>query len=63
MVMCVDGWEVGRRVVVASFPVLHHSYCRLQYEKLRVIVGVEELIVYTASNDSCGGGLGTRLVI
>ena len=61
MVKCVHG---GRRVVVASFPVLHHSYCRLQYEKLRVVVvGVEELTVYTASNDSCGGGLGTRLVI
>ena len=37
-------------VGVASFPGLHRSYRRLQYE-------------YTASDDSCGGGLGTRLSV
>ena len=33
-------------------PVLHRSYRRLQYELH---------IIRTASDDSCGGGLGTRL--
>ena len=33
-------------------PVLHHSYRRLQYELC---------IIRTASDDSCSGGLGTRL--
>ena len=34
---------------LASFPVLHLSYRRLQ------------CVIRTASDDSCGGGLGTRL--
>ena len=39
-------------LVLASFPVLHHSYRHLQYKVIR-----------TASDDSCGGGLGTRLLV
>ena len=52
-------------VYVASFPVLHHSYRRLQYEYalfvLLVTIAVRIRVIRTASDDSCGGGLGTRL--
>ena len=40
------------RKVIASFPVFRHSYRRLQYESA---------YIRTASDDSCGAGLGTRL--
>ena len=38
-------------VYVASYPVLHHSYHHLHYYVMRY-----------SYDDSCGGGLGTKLV-